>query len=58
MIARFDVDLDDDEGFFLIKSPSPQGEYVLYEDHLREIKIMQSSIDFWRNACKELGSHL
>lgn len=51
MITRFEFDGCDME-------PQENGGYVLYEDHLREIEIMQSRIDFWRNACKELGSHL
>jgi len=53
VIARFDS-----YGHDACMEPVQDGQYVLYEDHLREIKIMQTSIDFWRNACKELGSHL
>lgn len=55
MIARFNPN---DDGGFLVMEPTEDGEFVFYEDHLREIKMMQTRIDFWRNACKEFGSHL
>lgn len=53
MIARFNPN---DDGGFLIMEPAEDGEFVFYEDHAEIMKIMQSSIDFWRNTCKKLGS--
>lgn len=53
MIARFDC-----WGHDADMEPVEDGLYVLYEDYLKEIEILQSSIDFWRNSCKELGDKL
>lgn len=53
MIARFEC-----EGYDSYMETREDGEYVLYEDHLREIEIMQAgmqaAIDFWRNAFQGL----
>lgn len=48
MIARFgngyDPDLEEDK----------EGAYVLYEDHLKEMEIMQESIDYWKKSYMRL----
>lgn len=49
MIARFDS-----YGYDAYMEPVEDGQYILYEDHLREIEIMQAGIDFWRNAFQRL----
>jgi len=45
MIARFDS-----YGHDAYMEPVEDGQYVLYEDYLNEMKIMRIGIDFWKNA--------